>query len=151
MPGTILAFSFPRWEIQGGNVGEDTEVKRVREPPSLFASWAIAMAVSKTLNRPPVPSSGQLVSRFRFPELWELVVEACWVVCPDSKSCVATPWAGPNMAWATLSNAFFSDNDTDDDSDFGDDQAVAGRLKRTSCRCLLFADHSLMIEHHPVP
>ena len=30
------------------------------------------------------------------------------------------------MAWATLSSAFFSANDANDDSDFGDDQAVTG-------------------------
>ena len=83
------------------------------------------MAVSKT-DRPPVPSSGQLVSGFRFLSFRELVGGSLLGGLPDSKSCVATPWAGPNMAWATLSNAFFSDNDTDDDSDFGDDQAVAG-------------------------
>lgn len=46
------------------------------------------------------------------------------------KSSVATPWAGPNgglgHTQTTLSPAFFSDNEADDDSDLGDDRAVAG-------------------------
>lgn len=96
-----------------------------RSPP-----WAVALTVGRT-DRPLVPSSPGASLRIPRPELqgacgWK---PAGWFA-QTPKSSVATPWAGPNVGLGhtqtTLSPAFFSDNDADDDSDLGDDRAVAG-------------------------